>query len=279
MNVSTDKLLIIHADDLGMCHSVNEAILMALGQKSISSASIMPTCSWFWEAAQAIKTSPHFDIGVHLTFTSEWQTYRWRPVSAQSYSAGLIDHSGAFHRDVKGIQASRETVRVEAESQIDLCLQSGIDLSHVDSHMFALFGSKYASTYLDAAKSHGLHCLFPDRLNGKPRSWNGTLPENVCIADLLYATQDLPADEWESFYVRLIDELKPGLSQILVHPGFDTSELRAIGGVDTAWGAKWRRRDYDVLVSQQFCEALDRNRVTVLSWRDLKRPNFENSGY
>ena len=270
MDLQTEeKLLIIHADDFGMSHSVNEAIFSAFEQGVISSASIMPPCPWFWEAADFVVKREDLDIGVHLTFTSEWDTYRWRPLSSQTRAYGLVDQSGAFHKTSQAIFASEEIVAAEIVGQFTLCRQCGISPSHLDSHMFALFDATRVRSYVTTAEFLGIKCLLPRFLNGKPRRSSQCGPEVARVDNLIYATAELTASSWEKFYIEQLDNLKPGINQLLVHPGMNDVELNAITGAAASWGADWRQRDYDVLTSEIFKEALERNSIKVICWRDL----------
>lgn len=94
-----DKLLIIHADDVGMCHSENIATFLGFKDGVVSSCSIMMPCPWALEAAEFFKNNPHYDYGVHSTLTSEWKLYRWGPLSLRGEDSTLIDSQGYFYRD------------------------------------------------------------------------------------------------------------------------------------------------------------------------------------
>src|SRR5208337_2021434 len=93
------RLLVIHADDLGMNHSVNRAIFEAFEKGWITSASILVPCPWFPEVARWAKDHPTSDLGIHLALTSEWTDLRWGPVSGASKVLSLVDAQGYFPLD------------------------------------------------------------------------------------------------------------------------------------------------------------------------------------
>jgi hypothetical protein len=254
-----------------MCHSVNDAIFSAFEKRIISSASIMPPCEWFWEAAKIASQKRDLDIGVHLTFTSEWTSCRWRPLSCSNRDSGLVDDCGAFPRTAHEISASSETIRTEVLAQVRLCLQSGVVPTHLDSHMFALYHKDRISAYIEAATMLDIPYLIPHWRTHKSAIAKNHPSCSRIIDNLIAAPHDLRASAWEEFYVDQLNNLKPGINELLVHPGFDTPELRTMAGRDTPWGAEWRQRDYDVLMSQGFNEALDRNQIKVISWANVRR--------
>src|SRR6266705_895646 len=110
------KLLILHADDLGVAHSVDAASFAALDKKAVTSASVMVPCPWLTEVAAYAKDHPDADLGLHLTLTSEWKTYRWGPVEAKDKVPTLLDPSGNLWPDVE--PAVRNIKPDEAEREI-----------------------------------------------------------------------------------------------------------------------------------------------------------------
>src|SRR6266550_2524784 len=138
------KLLIVHADDLGMSHSINMASIKGLESGLVSSASIMIPCPWLPEIAAYARAHPGADLGLHLTLTSEWSLYRWGPVLGKERVPSLLDSSGylypleneaAEHMDVKEVEA-------EIRAQIARARALGIQPTHLDSHMGTLYQSK-----------------------------------------------------------------------------------------------------------------------------------------
>src|SRR5205823_8082114 len=121
------KLLILHADDLGAAHSVNVASFDALDKGAISSASIMVPTPWITEVAAYARAHPDADLGLHLTLTSEWRTYRWGSVESKDKVPSLLDSAGAFPSDVPPVSTNAKLPEVEAElrAQVERALALG----------------------------------------------------------------------------------------------------------------------------------------------------------
>ncbi len=139
------RLLIIHADDTGMCHSANLASIDALKKGIVTSGSIMVPCPWFMEIADYAREHPEIDLGLHLTHTSEWKSYRWRPLALSSLVPGLIDAEGYMHSHVGSVVRSSNAKEIEAEirAQIEFALQNGVKPTHLDSHMGTLYAERF----------------------------------------------------------------------------------------------------------------------------------------
>src|SRR5713101_6864928 len=129
------KLLVVHADDLGLTHSVNAASINALESGAINSASIMVPCPWFPEVADYAKSHPELDFGLHLTLTSERVYYRWGPVASKARVPSLVDENGYFHHDwTASTKINPAEVELELRAQIDRAYAMGVRPTHLDSH-------------------------------------------------------------------------------------------------------------------------------------------------
>jgi predicted glycoside hydrolase/deacetylase ChbG (UPF0249 family) len=268
------KLLIIHADDLGVAHSVDAASFDALEKGAISSASVMVPTPWITEVAAYAKAHPNADLGLHLTLTSEWETYRWGSVESADKVPSLLDSAGTFPRDVRPVAEKAKPVEVERElrAQVERAIALGIRPTHLDSHMGALFFStpELMATYVRVARSYRLPFLAP---RGDPRAAPPPpLSEKDVLVDaVIIAGPEVPRDQWKAFYLKSIADLKPGLTEMIVHLGSDDSELQAVTVNHEPYGSAWRQRDYDVVMSPEFRKALQDNGIILVTWRELQK--------
>src|SRR5688500_12383661 len=138
------KLLIVHADDLGMAHSVNAATIKGFESGLVNSGSIMVPCPWFAEIAAYARANPQADLGLHLTLTSEWTTFRWGPVTPKDRVSSLLDKNGYFQltETEAAAKADPKEVELEIRAQIERARASGIQPTHLDSHMGTLYQNK-----------------------------------------------------------------------------------------------------------------------------------------
>jgi predicted glycoside hydrolase/deacetylase ChbG (UPF0249 family) len=258
------KLLILHGDDLGVAHSVDAASLDALDRGAITSASIMMPTPWVTEVAAYARAHPNADLGLHLTLTSEWETYRWGSVEAKDKVESLLDSTGTFPSDVPPVVARAKMAEVERElrAQVERALALGIRPTHLDSHMGTLFGSpELIATYVKVAHDYRLPFLAP---RGLPVG-----PNDVVLDQVVIAGPEVARDKWKQFYLDAIAGLKPGLTEMIVHLGHDDAELQAVTVNHEPYGSAWRQRDYEVVTSAEFRKALADNHIVLVRWRDL----------
>jgi chitin disaccharide deacetylase len=267
------KLLILHADDLGVAHSVNAASLEALDRGAISSASIMMNTPWVSEVAAYARAHPDADLGLHLVLTSEWETYRWGPVASRERVPTLFDSTSTLPRDVETVvrRAAPAEVERELRAQVELARALGIRPTHLDSHMGALFATpELFAAYARVARDHGLPFLAAPAMGAEPLL--ATLTDRDVVLDaLIQAGPQVPREGWKQFYLDAVRDLKPGLTEIIVHLGRDDAELQAVMVNHDPWGSAWRQRDTDVLTSPEFKQALRENNVIVVRWRDIQK--------
>ena len=265
------KLLILHADDLAVAHSVDVAAFDALGRGTVSSASVMVPTPWLTEVVAFAKAHPEADLGLHLTLTSKWETYRWGPVASKDSVPSLLDPDGTFPREGRIVATRARPAEVEREirAQIDRAIALGIRPTHLDSHMGTLFGPPaLMAVYVKVAREYRLPFL---ARRGDPRAPpQFPLSENDVLVDtVLGIGAEVRPENWKAFYLTAVANLKPGLTEIIVHLGHDDAELQAVTVGHDAFGSAWRQRDYDVVSSAEFRQALKDNHVVLVTWRQL----------
>jgi predicted glycoside hydrolase/deacetylase ChbG (UPF0249 family) len=269
------KLVILHADDLGVAHSEDSASFDALNRGAVNSASVMMPTPWVTEVAAYTKAHPNADIGLHLTLTAEWKTYRWGGLVPRDQVPSLYDRDGTFPLLTQTVVVRAKPAEVEKEirAQIQRAQALGIRPTHLDSHMAALYSTpELFRTYVQVARSYKLPFNFHGTLTPGTRAAltaNDIIPDTVVMAE-----QAKSPAEWMRFYVDAVRHLKPGLTQIIVHLGYDDSELRAVTAGYDVFEAKWRQRDYDVMTSPEFQQALKDNHVVLVTWRDIQKAMY-----
>ncbi len=268
------KLLIIHADDLAVAHSEDAASFDALDKHAVTSASIMVPCPWLTEVAAYAKDHPDADLGLHLTLTSEWKTYRWGPIESKDKVPSLLDPSGYLwpETDQASPNLKPEEVDREIRAQIEHAMAMGIHPTHLDSHMGVLFSRpELFAVYVKIAHEYKLPFLAV-RSPQAPKELLSMLSDKDPILDsIIMADPKVDSANWKSFYLNAIKNLKPGVTEIIVHLGHDDAELQSVMVDHPDYGAAWRQRDYDVITSPQFKKALQDNHVVLIKWRDLKK--------
>lgn len=267
------KLLILHADDLGVAHSEDTASFDALNRGAISSASVMMPTPWVSEVAAYFKAHPNVDLGLHLTLTSEWETYRWGSVEARDKVRSLLDSAGTFPNDESIVAKMAKPAEVDREirAQVERALALGIHPTHIDSHMGSLFTTpELVAIYVKVAHDYHLPFLAV-KGSGFGAPGAGLSPQDVVLDAVVIADRQVPNDQWKAWYLSQIAGLKPGITELIVHLGYDNAELQAVTVNHDAYGSAWRQRDYDVVTSPEFAKALKDNNVIVVKWKDLYR--------
>lgn len=269
------KLVILHADDLAVAHSVDMASFAALDQKAVSSASIMVPCAWLTEAAAYAKAHPDADLGLHLTLTSEWKTYRWGPVAPKDQVASLLDADGYFYPDVEpvALHAKPEEVEREIRAQIELARKMGIHPTHLDMHMGTLAAKpEFYAVLVKVAHEYGLPFLAVHVPDARDKMMASLLsPKDVVLDSLVMFGENVQPQRWTENYVAALKSIKPGVHYLIVHLGYDDAELQAVTMDHPDYGAAWRQRDLKSVTSPEFKKALQDNHIILIGWKDLKK--------
>lgn len=270
------RLLIIHADDLGVSHSENEATIQAMEKGSVSSASIMVPTPWFSEIAAYAASHPKADFGLHLTLTSEWKFYKWGSLSGASAVPGLTNSNGFLFASVDSVYRAAKLQEVEKElrAQIEKARQFGIDFTHFDSHMGALFGN---ADYLKILIRLGREYKVPVLLNKSgPRSAFNTdlknfLTDNDVQLDYIHsASPEDYKDGMEQYYTRILNSLTPGLGELIIHTAYDDKEMQSITIDHPEWGATWRQHDFNFFTSDACKKILQEKNIKIITWREVR---------
>lgn len=268
------KLLILHADDLAVAHSVDSASLDALGSGAVSSASIMIPCPWLTEVADYAKSHPDTDLGLHLTLTSEWKTYRWGSVTSSDRVPSLLQPDGTFYSTTEDVASRAKPAEVEQEirAQVERALAVGIHPTHLDSHMGSLFATpELLAVYIKLAHEYHLPLLALKLTDARAPAMSLLSPNDFVLDNVVIANPGLKPADTKAFYLDAIKNLQPGLTEMIVHLGHDDSELQAITVDHPDFGAAWRQRDFDVVSSPEFRQALRDDHVILVRWRDLQK--------
>jgi chitin disaccharide deacetylase len=268
---ATARLLIIHADDFGMLHSVDAAIEEALEKHWVTSASILVPCPWFPEVAQWTKVHPEADLGIHLALNSEWTSYRWGPASPQAMNSSLRDPDGYLPLSGEYVNAHAKMADVAAEThaQIDKAKGAGIRISHLDPHMGTIVGtSDLFKVYLAAAHDYQVPVLLSKQFNLYQQQLD---PGTIVLDAVLEIAPGVAKAGWLDAYKKMLQPLAPGTYQLIVHLAHNDSDIQAATADHPDWGAQWRQNDFDMVRSPEFQQFLKDQGFILISWTDLAK--------
>jgi len=289
------KVLILHVDDVGMSWDSNEGAIQAITNGVANSCSIMMPCGWVPGFIHYLKKNPTIDAGLHLTLTSEWEQYRWVPLSGATVVPGLIDDEGAMWATVEDVvkHAKPEEVETEIRSQIDRALKMGFRPTHLDSHMGTLFASvPFLQRYMKVGIEYKIPVMFPAghaslllqqgilpeaqmpalRALGK-QLWNAGLPVLDDLHNFSYdwhLPQNVkPTDEnLQKFktgnYIDALKKLKPGVTMMIMHCTWTSEVFDKISS-----SGQTRKGDMLAMMDPAFRKALQDEKIVLTTWREL----------
>ncbi len=271
---SDAKLLIIHADDIGLAQSVNEASITAFEKKGISSGSIMVPCPWFADFATYYKEHPQLDVGIHITLTAEWDHYKWGGILPAGEIPSLLDENGYFYATVEEVAKHADPAEVEKEirAQIERALSFGIKPTHLDTHMGSVLARpELTQIYMKLGKEYGLPVFAPRMmLMGMPEQAREMVEAEYTLVDGFFMlNEEKPGVSWLEAYGEMVEKMVPGLNQLIVHVANDNAEMQAIAINHPAFGATWRQNDLELMISQEFKDLLTENNIQLVSWKQI----------
>ena len=271
------RLLIIHADDFGMSHSVNRAIIEALEHGWVTSASLLVPCPWFPEAAAWARAHADADLGIHLALTSEWTPIRWGPISNRDKVRSLLDAQGYLPllSEEVGKHAKPKEAQRELRAQIDFARASGVQITHLDSHMGSSFQTQpLFRVYNDLARSYALPQLLERQGShggAEAPAWAAPEMQYALIDRVLQMMPGVPPEQWLDAYRKMLAPLPPGVYQLIVHLAYDDDEMRGATSDHAGWGAAWRQHDVDLVKSDDFRDFLKQQGFHLITWRELAK--------
>ncbi len=261
------RLLIVNADDFGMCHAINDATIGAYRDGIVSSTSLMVPCPWAQHAMELLAAHPSAPFAVHLTLVCDFHRYRWGPVSPREKVPSLVDAAGHFlgTDEIPTLLARAHLPEVEREfrAQIEVVLAAGLAPTHLDWHCLADGGrDDIFDLSVALAREYGLALRVHAHSSAATCRHLGLPTVNH---DVLDSYRFEPRDK-AARYAELLRALPAGLSEWAVHPSLGTPEAQALE--PATWQV--RRSDFDFLVSSQARAIIDEEGIVLTDYRALQ---------
>jgi hypothetical protein len=281
---ANDRVLIVHSDDVGMSHASNVGTLAALRVGTVTSLSMMMPCPWVPEFGRYAVRHKDLDVGLHITMTSEWDDYRWGPVAGKLTVPGLADEMGCLWDNNRLLKehATPDEVETEIRAQIDRAETMGIGITHLDSHMYALYSDeRYFQRFMKVAVEKQLPFLVaaghlyhasreakdPTELNlfkkYAQQVWDAGLP---VIDDLHRASYSWDVTHKKELYMETFRSLRPGLTEMVVHCTAPNDVIPVVtGNRSHLYG------DYYAFIDPDVKQVIEDEKIILTTWRELKK--------
>lgn len=248
MSTSGGIQLVVRGDDFGMCHAVNQGIKRAFSEGIVTTSSTMAPCPWFGEAAELAKDIG-IPLGAHQTLTSEWDYFRWRPLTD---GPSLVGSDGTFRPSVQLAQQHVEHSEVVREliAQVEQFDAAGLSLDYLDLHM----GSVLPAAYAEVAEQTGVRFLYGGETRRRLQGISELSPREAA-----------GKKAWMLGYLR---GLTPGAHMLVCHPGVASSELDSLTGpksVPYRWAAEYRISDLEVVTDPEVRELINELGIRLCS--------------
>lgn len=277
---SDKRVVILHGNDMGITYECSRPVQEGLSAGSLTSASAIAVGPWFAECADWARRHPEMDLGLSLSFVNPSAAIRWSGAARGEGLESLVDDNGYFPKTVLQfhLRADIEAVRREAEAQIERAREMGLQPTHLHPHMGALLARPdLFRLYLQLAEEHWIPAVmveFTPEVIARFRNEGLILDEEVLEAAARYALPKVddirnipPAgsyDEKRQLFCDVVASLKPGITQIFLHPSDDTAGLRLSSD-------KWQDRVWEaqLLADPQVRDHLQQQEIVLTNWREL----------
>lgn len=269
-----DRVLILHSDDVGMSMANNRGSAEALEFGLVTSVSVMMPCPWVSDWLAYIKEHPNVDTGLHLTLTSEYDGYRWPPVAGKQIVPGLADEHGCLPDNVGLVvkNATADEVEAEIRAQIDRAQTMGLPITHLDTHMGTLMESKFIERFVKVGIEKQIPVIMRASRGNQDLSaiadkvWDGGLPVLDYVHTATYNWKTTDIDEKVALYIKAIERLKPGVTEIILHATKPDDTIGVINGNrDFLYG------DYYAMIDERVKKAIEDEGIILTTWRELKQ--------
>jgi hypothetical protein len=258
------SLLIVSCDELGVSHASNSGVYSALREGMGQVGGLVVPGPWAREAAARYRGE---DVGVHLTLNAEYDLFRWGPIT---YCPSLLDGDGGFPRTLDDLwdHADTDEVRRECRAQIERAIYWGFDVSHLSGHLGAF---DFRPEFFDVALEMAIDFALPLRLPAAAAEEQWGFPFRSLAAAEGVVSPDYLVRVGRSHSSRaaldqLLADLRPGVTEVVLRPAFDTAELRAVA---PDWPA--RVADHDLAMTADSLRVLARQTgVHLIGYRRLR---------
>lgn len=277
------RLVIFHADDVGMCHGSNVAFLELVQAGMLTCGSVMMPCAWSPEILLIAQENPALDLGVHITFNSEWSGYRWGPLSTRAQESGLVDENGWFwHRPPATIEhLNLPYAHAEMDAQVEYARRFGLDFTHIDAHMGAAVNAPLLPRYIELGFEHNVPVLLTREVDEDILSLSGGGAGANEYRELVASVESkgMPlVDRFRitpgydkvgeggapEYYENILRDLQPGVTYFSLHPN-------APGEIESLTPkAHWRTFEHQYFQSDRLRAFLAAEGIVPIGYRAIR---------
>jgi predicted glycoside hydrolase/deacetylase ChbG (UPF0249 family) len=275
---TTERRLIVNADDFGLSPGVNAGIIEAHAAGSVTSTSMMVHCPGWDDALQHLPSLPRLGIGLHFNVLLGAPLSRARSLCEQA-TGGFLPFVQLAQRALLQ-RISRDDVERECEAQLDALRTAGVTPTHIDSHRHTHALPVLHDAVARVAERHRLPLRRPQESLVRNAGDLTSVLHRVVVAAAWAATAPFaPAtrhtdhfmgialqgrDDFTSRLLQRLDGLARGTTELMVHPGHVDDALRRVDGYTAP-----RERELTALCSDRVRDRLRRVDLRLIHFGDL----------